>query len=369
MDDHRPDRQVQARKGSTIDRVSARRLDVPLKKPFGIAGGAQHVAANVLVEIALDGGVRGWGEGAPFPAFNGETQQQALAGCLRAAPLLAGVDVEDEESVTERINAALTASPSAVCAIETAIIDCRARLRGISIRELLGGAEQEVITDVTITTGSVEEAARDARAFAAFTILKVKVGGDRLDRDVARVLAVRRERPDARILVDANGGFSVEDAIDFARDAEAAQIELFEQPIPAGDWRAMAEVRRRTGLRIAIDESATCASDVTAAKAHGAADAINMKIMKSGVFEVLRIAQAARDAGMLRMIGGMVETRLAMGTSASIAAGLGGFSYVDLDTPLFLADDPFLGGYAQLGERIDLRPVRLGHGLEPRPGR
>jgi o-succinylbenzoate synthase len=369
MDDHRPDRQVQAQKASRIARVSARRLDVPLRKPFGIAGGAQHIAANVLMEIALEGGVRGWGEGAPFPAFNGETQEQALAGCLRVAPLLAGVDIDDEDCVTEQMNAARSASPSAVCAIETAIIDCRARLRGISIRELLGGAEQEVVTDVTVTTGSVEEAVQDARAFAAFTILKVKVGAGPLDRDVARVLAVRRERPDARILVDANGGFSVEEAVEFARATAAAEIELFEQPIPAGDWPALADVRRRTGLRIAIDESVTRASDVTAAKAHGAADAVNMKIMKSGVFEVLRIAAQARDAGLLRMIGGMVETRLAMGTSASIAAGLGGFSYVDLDTPLFLADDPFEGGYAQLGERIDLRPVRLGHGLELRPGR
>ena len=67
------------------------------------------------------------------------------------------------------------------------------------------------------------------------------------------------------------------------------------------------------------------------------------------------------------MIGGMVETRLAMSASASIAAGLGGFTYVDLDTPLFLAEDPFEGGYAQQGEHIDLRAVRLGHGIEPRP--
>jgi L-alanine-DL-glutamate epimerase-like enolase superfamily enzyme len=67
------------------------------------------------------------------------------------------------------------------------------------------------------------------------------------------------------------------------------------------------------------------------------------------------------------MIGGMVETRLAMGTSASFAAGLGGFAFVDLDTPLFLAEDPFEGGYAQDGERLDLRPIARGHGCTP-PG-
>jgi len=104
----------------------------------------------------------------------------------------------------------------------------------------------------------------------------------------------------------------------------------------------------------------------TAAAAHGAADAVNAKIMKSGVFEVLRIVEQARQAGLARMIGGMVETRLAMGTSASIAAGLGGFAFVDLDTPLFMAEDPFDGGYVQRGERIDLTAIRLGHGCRPR---
>ena len=355
-------------KGSRIARLSARRLDVPLTKPFGISRGAQHVAANVLVEMVLDGGVRGWGEGAPFPAFNGETQEQALAACARAEPLLIGADVSERDRISERIASECAASPSALCAIETAVLDCLARLRGRSIRELLGGAEDELVTDITITTGTVAEAAREARDFAAFKMLKVKIGGGPLDRDVARVLAIRRERPDARLLVDANAGLSVEEAVEFAREVAGAEIELFEQPIAAGNWEALADVRGRTGLRIAIDESVTCADDVTQAKAHGAADAVNMKIMKSGVFEVLRIAQRARETGMIRMIGGMVETRLAMGTSAAIAAGLGGFMYVDLDTPLFLAEDPFEGGYLQHGERIDLRPIRSGHGLQPRSG-
>ncbi len=63
--------------------------------------------------------------------------------------------------------------------------------------------------------------------------------------------------------------------------------------------------------------------------------------------------------------GGMVEARLAMGTSACFAAGLGGFTVVDLDTPLFLAEDPFDGGYTQDGERIDLRSIDRGHGCTP----
>jgi L-Ala-D/L-Glu epimerase len=349
-----------------IEKVTARPLDVAMKKPFGIAGGAQHEAKNVLVTLELTDGTCGWGEGAPFPAFNGETQERVLRACRNAGPLLEGCDLHATSELRERVKTSCSDSPSAACAIETAIVDARARLEGRSLRNVLGDAEEELVTDVTITTGTVEEAASEARAFAAFRTLKMKVGGGDVDRDVARVLAVRVARPDARILVDANGGFSVDDAVRFAKEIARANIHLFEQPVPPGNWEALAEVRRRTGLRIAIDESVTCADDVTEATRYAATDAVNVKIMKSGVFEALAIVARARDEGLARMIGGMVETRLAMGMSACIAAGIGGFSFIDLDTPLFLADDPFVGGYTQDGERIDLRPIAAGHGATPR---
>ena len=349
-----------------IVQLTARRLDVPMKKPFGISGGAQHEAKNVLVVLELDDGTIGWGEGAPFPAFNGETQDRVLAACALASPLLEGERVDATTKLREAIGESCAGSPSARCAIETARFAARARRERRSLHAIFGGAEHGLVTDITITTGTVDEAAREAREFSAFRTLKMKVGGGDLDRDVARVRAVREARPDATILVDANAGFSVEDAVRFAAEISGARIDLFEQPIAPGDWDALAEVRRRTGLRIAIDESVTCAADVTSAARRGAADAANVKIMKSGIFEALEIAARARDEGMIRMIGGMVETRLAMGMSACVAGGLGGFGFIDLDTPLFLAEDPFRGGYTQVGERLDLRPIDVGHGAVPR---
>lgn len=339
-------------------------LDVPLKKPFGISGGAQVHANNVLVELVTSDGTRAWGEGAPFPAFNGETQDVTLAACRRVLPLLEGLALDEDDPLRERIGDA-AGSPSARCAIETAIFDARARVRGVSLREYLGGAETALVTDITITTGTVGEAVEEARAFRAFRTLKMKVGGGDLERDVSRVLAVRAERPDAELLVDANAGFTFDEALRFAQAIARAEIALFEQPVAAPGWDELAELRRRTKIPIAIDESVTTAADVTEAKRRGAADAANMKIMKSGLFEGLAIARRAREEGLWRMIGGMVETRLAMGTSACIAAGLGGFRFVDLDTPLFLAEDPFTGGYRQDGEHLDLAGVDRGHGMAP----
>jgi len=352
-----------------IASVTARRLDVPMKKAFGIAGGAQELARNVLVEVSLLGGARGWGEAAPLPAFNGETQEQALSVVRDVAPEVVGASAEAWVTLAERLGDA--ASASAACAIETAIVDALARARGVSLRDMFGGKESSLETDITITTGTVDDAAREAREFSAFRTLKIKVGGKAdhdVDLDVARVLAVAHGRPDARILLDANGGLSVRDAVHLGTElrTRGVAVALFEQPVAPGSWEALAEVRAKTGLRVAIDESVTRPADVGAANRAGAADAANIKLMKSGISRAIDIATATREAGLSPMIGGMVEARLAMGTSACLAAGLGGFAFIDLDTPLFLAADPFDGGITYDGARIDFGSVSLGHGCTPR---
>lgn len=351
---------------SLIDQVEVAPLDIPMRKAFGIAGGAQERAANVVVTVRTNDAQHGIGEGAPFPAFNGETQEDVLASCAKVD--LRGVDLDDTSTIRERLR---DASPSARCAIETAVVDARARQRKIPLHRLFGAAgETSLVTDITITTGTVEEADAEARAFGDFSTLKIKIGAQSLGEDIARIHAIRDARPDARLLVDANAGLGLDDAIRFAKETARAGIALFEQPVRA--WDDLVEFRARlresgSGGKsppVAIDESVTCAADVDRASNTGAADAVNIKIMKSGIFEALAIAERAKALGLTRMIGGMVESRLAMGTSAAIAAGLGGFAFIDLDTPLFLATDPFAGGYMQHGERLDLSRIAEGHGLE-----
>lgn len=341
-----------------------------MKKAFGIAGGAQERVANVVVTVVLADGTKGYGEAAPFPAFNGETQAAALDACTRAVDLVVGRTARDWAALAETIRAATRPSATAGCAIETAIVDAHARQEGISLLRLFGGAETRLVTDVTITTGSVDDARREAIAFAGFRHLKIKVGGGDVDHDVARLAAVRAVRPDASLLVDANGGFTPDEALRFLAACRAHDVRphLFEQPIAAGDeaWGALAKIRRDGGVRVALDESITSVADVRRAHETGAADAVNVKISKSGIAAAIAIVREAEARGLGKMIGGMVETRLAMGTSACIAGGIGGFEVIDLDTPLFLAVDPWEGGYAQDDERLDLRPITLGHGCVPR---
>lgn len=343
-----------------IVKASARALDVPMKRAFGIAGGAQEHAKNVLMTVELDDGTVGFGEAAPFPAFNGETQETALAALDGVLPSLVGRDASEHLEL-EGLPA------SARCAVETAIVDARARAESVPLHRFFGGAEETLVTDITIVTGTVVDAERDARAHPEFRTLKIKVGGSDVDHDTNRVLAIHGARPNAKLMLDANGGFSVDEALALAAALARRGVRLaqFEQPVAPGSWEALAEVRAKSGLRIAVDESVSRASDVEAAVRHRAADAVNVKIMKSGIHEAIAIARAAERAGIDRMIGGLVETRLAMGTSACIAAGLGGFLVVDLDTPLFLATDPFRGGIRYDGDVVDLRTIDVGHGCYP----
>ena len=134
--------------------------------------------------------------------------------------------------------------------------------------------------------------------------------------------------------------------------------------MPADDITGMAELTRSSRMPICADESARSAQDVLRLIRERAASGINIKTMKCGVVESLTMWHLARAAGMALMIGGMVESTLAMSCSAHLAAGLGGFHYADLDTPLFIARHPFRGGYRQQGSRVSIASVTSGHGVE-----
>lgn len=354
-----------------ITRFTIEPRDIAMLRPFGISGGAQRVAENALVTVELADGTRGHGEAAPFPAFNGETRAAALRAAEAARGVVEGADARGWRRIAAALRGPAAGSGAARCAIETAVLDALTRRARLPLWAFFGGASTALITDVTIPTGSIEEGRGDAAARTAegFSRLKIKVGGAPVGEDAARVLAIHEAAPGAEIMLDGNGGLSAAGALELLAELRGRGVHpiLFEQPVPGDDLAGMAEVARRGGVAVAADESVATAADALRVAAAGAAQVVNIKPMKSGVAEALAIAATARAAGLGLMIGGMVEAKLAMSLSACLAAGLGGFAFVDLDTPLFLADDPFEGGYAQRGEHLDLSPIEAGHGAAPRP--
>lgn len=345
-----------------IRAVRAEPLDIELTEPFGIASGAQLVAQNVLVRVELDDGTLGLGEAAPFPAVNGETQAMALDAVNALADELVGEDALRTRRLAEICREAV---PSARCALETASLDAFCRVTCQSLWQHFGAAEVALETDITIPTGSPEHAGASAKRASAdgFRTLKIKVGGTALEHDVARIRAAAAAAPTARLVLDANGAFGAEQALELLERVADVPIALFEQPTPRDDLEGMRRVRERCKPPVAADESVRSAADVVRVAAERAADVVNVKLTKCGIAEALDIVATARAHGLGLMIGGMVESVLAMTTSGCLAAGLGGFTFIDLDTPLFMRNAPLSGGFLRQGSQLRFDTLKAGHGV------
>ncbi len=360
-------------------------FDVPLLEPFGIAGGAQLVAQNILVWLTLEDGTSrerrtavGLGEAAPFPAASGETQESTLAALARARDVLAPLDLTDTRAVSLALTETLP--PAARAGVETALFDALARRAGVSLLQWFVEQSQgkagarppltQLHTDITVVTGTVEHARRSAESAAArgFDRLKVKVGGHDLDSDIARVRAILNAAPSAGLLLDANAAYSVSEAVELISSLGDARhrVLLFEQPVAAADLDGMAQVERDGHVPVAADESLRSRADFDALRRHGGISAINLKTAKLGVHLTHELLLEAHAANLQVMIGGMVETEISMTVSACLAAACGGVSFVDLDTPLFLGERPLTGGFAQTGPVLELAGIERGHGVTMR---
>ncbi len=350
--------------------VDIRPFDVPLFAPFGVATGAQVVARNVLVTVTLASGTQGFGEGAPFPAVTGETQEHCVAALETAKDAVLGEDAGNWRHLAARIRSRTGPHSSGRCALETAILDAFTKACSMSLVAFFGGRSHELVTDMTITTGSIKEAEKAANDIQQRGIraIKLKIGSQDLDLEIERISRVRKVAPGSPLILDGNCAYDARTALRLLDLVKRRSIEivLFEQPVGKDDLEGMKKVATEGEVPVAADESVESAEDALTIVRRGIAQVINIKLMKSGIAESLDIAAIARASGTRLMIGGMIETRLAMGMSACFAAGQGGFDFIDLDTPLFLAQDPFEGGYELTGDRIDLRPVKAGHGLAPR---
>ena len=353
----------------SISDVTATPLDIELSEPFGIATGAQELARNVLVSVTLSDGTLGIGEAAPFPAVNGETQSAVLSAFRAAQGALSGLDAERWRRAADVAKEAFPETPTARAGFESALLDALCRRFRCSLWTFFGAAEPALVSDITIPTGSAEHAQRAAlRAIeAGFTTLKVKVGGTLFDHDRARLAAIVRAAPGAQLVLDANASLSADAAIELlaALGPARSQVALFEQPTPKHDLEALRRVRELGRVPVLADESACSARDVIDLIRAQAADAINIKIMKCGIVEAMNMIGVARAANLELMIGGMVESKLAMTVSACLAAGSGGFGYVDLDTPWFMKNAPTEGGWLEVSGSGTLRvdQIGVGHGV------
>ena len=350
---------------TSIAAIDAFPLDVPLLAPFTIATARLDRVRNVAIRIRLEGGAEGWGEIPSLQPVTTENQEDALASIDWLRPGIVGRDVAAWRRLAEELPLWLATYDAARAGVEMAIFDALTRQWGIPLYQFFGGASDEVTTDITIPICPAEEAGTLAARYRSegFTTIKTKVGLD-LDDDVARLTAIRASHPDCALVLDANEGFDADQALRFLEALRGENITpaLFEQPVAREDWDGLGRVTREGGVPVVADESCRSPEDALRIARDGLATVLNIKLVKSGVVAALEIAAIAKAAGLGLMIGGMVETRLAMGFSAHFAAGIGGIDWIDLDTPLLLAEDPIDGGYVASGPTYALSNVTAGHG-------
>lgn len=356
---------------TTIAHVRAEPLDIALLEPFVIATGRVESARNVLVRVELADGAVGLGEAAPFPPSGGETQGTALAAAREMVALLEGQDATSWRPLAAHMQASFEHQATARAALEVALLDALSRSWGVPLYQFFGGAKAHLESDISIPLVSPEHAGELARDYIerGAETLKIKVGTS-VDDDADRVLAAVAAAPDCDVILDGNQGYTPTEALDLlaALAAEDVRPTLYEQPVHRQDLDGLRFVTEHAGVPVAADESVHTAADALRVARMGAANVINIKLMKSGVVEALAIAAICHAAHIELMVGAMMESRLGVAASAHLVAGLGGFSYVDLDTPLLLAEDPFEGGYEQDGMIYALDHVTAGHGVRPRAG-
>lgn len=337
-----------------------------------------HIVGNyLLVRLTDDSGRIGLGEATVTSVWSGETQTGAQAMVQEIlAPLIVGADPFDVEWISRRMDRAVFGNSFVKSAIEMALLDLQGRILDVPLYKLLGGKDRppdgvSLGTRLKFAIGAIEPqtAAQRARAMIeqGWSAIKVKVGRH-LDpqTDVDRLRAVREAiGPNAWLSVDANGGYTVAQAIWTATRLEKLNVVLFEQPTRRGDHASMAEVRRRTTIPIMADESVFTPQDALEVIRHQAADVLSLYPGKHGGLRATQhIAKLAEAAGLPCTIGSNLEREVATAAAAHVATATANIQCErlpgDLIGPLYF-ERPL--SVQPLSYRVDRLAVPEGPGL------
>jgi L-alanine-DL-glutamate epimerase-like enolase superfamily enzyme len=306
-----------------LRQLTARHESLPLARPFRISRGVKTAADVVIVEIS-EGGVTGRGEGVPYPRY-GESVESALATIeSQRAAIESGLTRID-------LTAAMPAG-AARNAIDCALWDLEMRLEGDSLFARLGlpVPPDPVATALTVGLDTPSAMAEAARALAEMPLIKVKVDGT---DPLAQLIAVRDAAPRPRLIVDPNESWTMVQLEALQERLVELRVDLVEQPLPAGAQEGLWGFRAL--VPIAADESIHCAADLDMLPdGYGV---INIKLDKAGgLTGALQLMGAARRRGLGVMTGCMISSSLSIAPALAIAAGS---DFVDVDGPLWLADD------------------------------
>jgi L-alanine-DL-glutamate epimerase-like enolase superfamily enzyme len=341
--------------------LRAVQIRLELLHTFRIARSADDSRESVLVSIR-DEDRLGLGEAAPMARY-GQTASGARQALIAIGDLLpdrsATLTPESIAEILAPVRAALGKEKAALAAVDIALHDMMGRESGRPLFEMLGlDPSATPVTSYTIGIDSPETIARKVGEAASFPVLKVKMG---LDNDY-EIMEQVRALTDKPVRIDANEGWTKEEALEKIRWLESQNVEFIEQPLPASKLEETRWLAGRISIPLFADESLQDIGDIPGLA--GAFGGINIKLMKcGGIAEALRLIRAAREKGLLIMLGCTIESSIGITAAAQISPLV---DHADLDGNILIGNDPAEGVGAADGKLI--LPAGPGIGVTLRDG-
>jgi L-alanine-DL-glutamate epimerase-like enolase superfamily enzyme len=321
--------------------------------PFTIATGTMNYAQNLLIRIHTDAGYYGVGECSAFPMIAGETQATCFEMAKDFAALWKGKNALEIQQRMDELHAFTAFNSTVKSAFDMALYDLAAHAKDQPLYEFLGGKNRLIETDLTIGIDTPENMAKKAAQFQkdGVRIIKVKLGKDP-NEDIERIEQIRNAvGKEIIIRVDANQGWTFDQAIYALQRIAHFDIQFCEQPMRHWEDARLPELRKASPVKIMADESVFDHHDALRLIQARACDYINIKFAKSGgILEATKIARVCADNNIPCMMGGMLESRIALTAFAHFALAHDNIIFHDMDTCLLgHKTDPVTGGVRYKG--------------------
>ena len=342
-------------------------VELQLKEPFAIANETIEVADNILIRLETETGIIGWGCSTP-DAVTSETKDTVLRNFEAAKRLVIGCDPTRINLLNFALDSDIKGNSSLKAGINMALYDIIGKMAGIPLFRLLGGYREKIATSVTIGLNNTNLMVEKAKQIVSdgFKFIKIKCGIN-VDDDIENIIAISEAvGPTIKLRLDANEGYSVEEALRIVKTLEknAVAIEMLEQPTKADYLYSLKDVARQCSVPIMADETALTLRDSFKLVRLEIADMINIKLMKiGGITNAIKANALAELADVPVMVGCMNESMAAMSAGVHFACAFRNVEYADLDSALDFTNDVAKGG-ARYEDGYVIPSERPGLGIE-----
>jgi o-succinylbenzoate synthase len=343
-----------------ITRTDIWKFSIPMH-PFTIATGTMHFAQNIFIRVHTSENIYGVGECSAFPMIVGETQSTCFEMAKDFASLWKNKDAANINARLDELDDFTAFNSTIKSAFDMALFDIAAKIANQPLHKYLGGQNRSVETDLTIGINTPSNMAHTAIDFIkrGVRIIKIKLG-KKADEDIERVKRIREAvGPDITLRIDANQGWSYQDAVKALQAIGTYNVQFCEQPMRHWDDHYLPQLKKQSPVPLMADESVFDHRDAERLIAAHACDYVNIKFAKSGgIREATKINDVCAANNIPCMMGGMLESRVALTAFAHFALAHANISFYDMDTCLLGHKlDPVTGGVKYKGFLIETPSV------------